>query len=129
MRAVEAQLQASDEAVLAIIGRALSDGIDALEQATNFVVAQYGNTPAKVLAGSVPFLELFGIVAGGWQLARSARVAHQRLQQGSSEAGFYQAKLHTAHFYAEHLLPRAGGLAHTVLNGGDAALALDDALF
>ncbi|UVE19579.1 acyl-CoA dehydrogenase [Pseudomonas sp. LS44] len=128
MRTVEAQLRSGDDATLLIIAQALGDGIDALEQAIAFIVAQYGDHPARVLAGSVPFLELFGLVAGGWQLAGAAQVAQQHLAQGG-DAGFYQAKLHTARFYAEHLLVRANGLVSVVLQSGDVVLAMDDEQF
>ncbi len=56
------------------------------------------------LAGSVPLLELFGIVSGGWQMARAALAAKQRLAEGSGDTGFYTAKLHTVRFYADHVL-------------------------
>jgi hypothetical protein len=79
--------------------------------------------------GAVPFLDLFGIVAGGWQLGESALVAQHRLKEGSAEQAFYSAKLVTADFYAEHILARASGLAQTVIQGGDAALAMDDEQF
>ncbi|UVE16132.1 acyl-CoA dehydrogenase [Pseudomonas sp. LS44] len=129
MRTVKAQLGAADSASLSRIGAALGQGIGALQQAVQFIVAEYDSAVAKVSVGSVPFLELFGIVAGGWQLARSALVAEQRLREGSGDTAFYQAKLHTVQFYADHQLTRANGLADTVLHGGDAALAMDDAQF
>ncbi|MCY1407857.1 hypothetical protein D9M71_231680 [compost metagenome] len=94
-----------------------------------FIVANYDSNVAKVSVGSVPFLELFGVVAGGWQLALSAQVAQRRLDEDSSEQDFYQAKLLTARFYAQHLLSRASGLAQSVVHGGDAALEMDDQHF
>ncbi|AYC32390.1 acyl-CoA dehydrogenase [Pseudomonas cavernae] len=128
MHAVEQQLLNDGDANLQAIGRVLGQGVAALEQAVAFIVREYATQVRQVSVGAVPFLELFGIVAGGWQLARSALVAQQRLRAGSDDP-FYRAKLLTAQFYAEHLLPRAGGLAHTVLNGGDAALAFDEEQF
>ena len=38
-----------------------------------------GKDPTASLAGAVPFLKLMGIVAGGWQLARAALAAEQKL--------------------------------------------------
>jgi acyl-CoA dehydrogenase len=79
----------------------------------------------------VPFLELLGTVAGGWQSARAALVAHRRLAAGATgaDASFYQAKLGTARFYADHVLVAAQGLARTVVSGADGALALTDDQF
>jgi len=74
----------------------------------------------------VPFLELFGVVAGGWQTARAALVAHRHLAAGRGDPGFLRAKLGTAHFYADHVLVRAPGLARTVVTGAEGALAIED---
>ncbi|MGO9931664.1 MAG: acyl-CoA dehydrogenase C-terminal domain-containing protein, partial [Steroidobacteraceae bacterium] len=78
-----------------------------------------------VLVGAVPKLKLFGIVAGGWQLLRTALIAQQRLAetQGSAAAGFYAAKLATARFYADHVLPQAAGLAHSIVHGAAGTLS------
>ena len=58
-----------------------------------YVVATYGADARRPSVGSVPFLMLFGTVAGGWQLARAALAASRRLAEGSGEAAFYRAKL------------------------------------
>jgi 3-(methylthio)propanoyl-CoA dehydrogenase len=80
----------------------------------------------------VPLLKLFGIVAGGWQLLRSALISQQRLAapQGNGadagfggDAGFYEAKILTARFYADHVLSQASGLSHSIVHGGAGALA------
>ena len=43
------------------------------------------------------------------------------------DAAFLKAKVATAHFYAEHLLNKAPGVADSIVNGGASvtALALD----
>ena len=123
------QLEQEKSETLSAIAARLRDGIAALEQAVQFVVATYGADIRKASVGAVPFLELFGTVAGGWQSARAALVAHRRLAAGAGEAGFYRAKLATARFYADHVLVRAPGLARTVVAGADAVLAIEDDQF
>ena len=44
-------------------------------------------------------------------------------------AGFYRAKIATACFYAEHILPQANGLASEVVTGTASVLALAEAQF
>jgi len=69
---------------------------------------------------------LFGIVAGGWQLLRSALIAQQRLaeiQGDGAGAGFYAAKLTTSRFYADHVLSQAAGLAHSIVHGAAGTLS------
>jgi alkylation response protein AidB-like acyl-CoA dehydrogenase len=128
MSATERELARRDDETLAAIATALADGIAALQRAARFVVASYEQRPAQVLAGSVPFLELFGIVAGGWQMARAALACHERIGEGITDS-FYTAKLHSARFYAHHVLSRAAGLSHTVVLGAEPALAVTDDMF
>jgi len=125
MRDVASRLARQDDEALASIATSLGDGIAALERAVQFVVSTYGSDVRQALVGSVPLLELFGIVAGGWQMGRAALAARQRLAEGDDTA-FHAAKLHTAHFYAHHVLSRASGLSHTVVHGAHGALAIED---
>ena len=107
--------------------RVFSASIDALESAARYVVAGYGKNTRAVSAGAVPLLELFGVVAGGWQLLRSALVARDRIAsppaQGAASAAFYRAKIETARFYADHVLPQAPALAHAIIEGSAGVLA------
>jgi acyl-CoA dehydrogenase len=126
MREVVGQLeQAGSEDLSAVAGR-LRDGVSALEQAVQFVVATYRADVRRASVGAVPLLELFGIVAGGWQSARAALAARRKLAAEGGESGFLRAKLATARFYADHVLVRAPGLARTVVTGADGALAIED---
>jgi 3-(methylthio)propanoyl-CoA dehydrogenase len=111
---------------------AFSAAIDALERAIRYVVENYATDIRGVSVGAVPLLKLFGIVAGGWQLLRSALISQQRLaaphgngaDAGSgADAGFYEAKILTARFYADHVLSQAPGLSHSIVHGGAGALA------
>jgi alkylation response protein AidB-like acyl-CoA dehydrogenase len=100
--------------------------IDALEQAIRYVVENYATDIRGVSVGAVPMLKLFGIVAGGWQLLRSALISQQRLaapKANGADAGFYEAKIVTARFYADHVLSQAPGLSHSIVHGAAGALA------
>ncbi len=129
MRKVEAQLGevAGDE--FAAIRRSLAAGINAVEEAANYIVATYGQNIKAASVGSVPFLKLLGIVAGGWQMARAALVSARRLSEGSGDASFYKTKITTTRFYADHVLSQASGLAYTVVNGAAGALDLAEDQF
>ena len=125
MRAFAGQLEGPD-ASLVSIKNALLQGIDALAAATEFILTNFQADPRKVMFGAVPFLKLFGIVAGGWQLARGAKISATRLAEGKGDPAFYKAKIATARFFAEHVLATAPGLAHTVIHGGDVDGLLSD---
>ena len=115
-------------AEFAALREALSAGIDAFDRCVQFVVANYGSDVRSVLASSVPLLKLFGIVAGGWQLARSASIAAGHIAAGNG-SDFYKTKLITARFYADHVLSQAPGLAHAVVAGAHGSLAIADENF
>jgi alkylation response protein AidB-like acyl-CoA dehydrogenase len=129
IRDVQTQAAAQEDGHLAAIGLALGEALAALERAVQFILATYATDVKQPSVGAVPFLELFGIVVGGWQMARAALVARQRLAEGLGDAGFLTAKRLTARFYADHVLSSAVGLAHAVIHGAEAALAMDDEQF
>jgi len=102
---------------------ALGDAVAALEASVAWILATHAERPRATAASAVPLLKMFGIVAGGWQMARAALAAQARLEAG--EENFMRAKIITARFYADHVLPQARALAHTVQHGSAATLALE----
>lgn len=103
--------------------------VDVLAAATQWIVDTFPKDPNAVAAVSVPYLKLWGTVAGGWLMARSALVAESMLAAKAGDADFYRAKIATARFYAEHILPQAQGLAGEVVSGAGSVLALTEAQF
>ena len=96
------------------VGAGLITAVAALEEATQWMV---GASAEDAAAAATPYLKLFGIVTGGWTLARQAAEASARLAAGTGDAGFLKAKLATAQVYADALLPQAAGLAQTAMAG------------
>jgi acyl-CoA dehydrogenase len=92
-------------------------GIDAVETATNWLLQTWPADPARAAAGATPYLTLFATVAGGWLMAKTARVASERLRAGDGDRQFLEGKLASARFYADHVLPQAAGLLASVVNG------------
>ena len=135
-RAVIAEMQevlvALDDAKgndFAAIRDRLRDGIALLEKLVAWVLATNPHDPHAVLFGAVPLLNLFGIVAGGWQSARAAIVADRQLAAGNNkDPGFYRAKIASARHYADHVLSQAAGLAHAAMYGSGDSSAIADAL-
>jgi hypothetical protein len=109
---------------LRAIGTRLGAATRELNAAIDWMVPAVGSAPRAAQAGAVPYLELWGLVAGGWQLARAAQIAAGHLTAGTGDASFLHAKIATARFHAECLLPQAFGLAQTITHGGEAALLL-----
>jgi 3-(methylthio)propanoyl-CoA dehydrogenase len=78
---------------------------------------------------ATPFLHLLGIVCGGWQMARAALIAQNKIAAGENDPAFYHAKIATARFYADHFLTQAGGLSDTTMHGGAGVMALAEEQF
>jgi len=129
MRVVEGELAQAQGEDMAAIRAGLAAGINAVEDCVAWIVATYAADIKAVHAGSVPFLTLMGIVCGGWQMARAALVAQKRLAAKDGDSSFYQAKIATARFYADHVLARAPGLRDTVLHGAAGVMALTEEQF
>jgi acyl-CoA dehydrogenase len=131
MRAVDGQLAKDDAADLAPIRAALRDGALALEQATQWLLRTVERDPDAALAASVNYLMLVGYVCGGWQMARAAVAARAKLQSGEQgeHRAFYRAKIATATFYAEQIMPKAIALLSVVKSGASTALSLGEECF
>ncbi|MBX9631493.1 MAG: acyl-CoA dehydrogenase [Burkholderiales bacterium] len=130
MRALDAELaKHGSHPALSVLRGALKAGIDALVEATDWLLEAFPTNPKGAAAGAVPYLKLWGTVAGGWQMARAAIIAKQRLDGGSDEYDFYRAKLATARFYAEHILPLSQAYRAAIVNGAESVLALEEAQF
>ena len=107
MRALAEEMKAAPGDDISAIRDGVTASADALENATSWVARTAKAELANALAGSVPFLRLAGTALGGWLLARSAMVAQQRLAERDGDPAFLEAKLITARFYADVILPPA----------------------
>ena len=128
MRKLDADLAKQQGENFVAIRARFTAGIDELEKAATWIVDNYAKDVRATSVGAVPFLWLFGIVAGGWQMARAALVAQAKIDGGDADP-FYPAKIVTARFFADHQMSRAAGLASTVMNGAAGALALEESMF
>ncbi len=126
MRKTAAALSSGD---LANIEKSLSSSIDALDEATRWIVENFQKNPNAVFAVAVPYLKLFGTVGGGWMMARAADVAQRKRTAPDADTAFLEAKLTTARFYSEHILPQAAAFKLTVITGADSVMALAESRF
>ncbi len=107
----------------------LSAAVDALEAATHWIVETFPRNPNAVFAVAVPYLKLFGTVGGGWMMARAAKAVQKKRAQPGADTAFLDAKLATARFYCEHVLPQAAAYQQTVMSGADSVMALAESQF
>ena len=124
--ATEAELHALATPQAQAVARWLQAAREAFLDVVDFVAGKTKAEPNAVFAGSVPYLMLAGNLVAGWQLGRALLVAQAQAAAGVDVA-FMQAKIATAHFYAEHLLSKAPGVRDSIVEGAGSvtALALD----
>ena len=129
VRATVEQLAASQQGDLKAIAVQLKVAEAALAEVVTYVAANMKTDIRAVFAGSVLYLKLAGIVLGGWQMGRAALVAAEKIKQGDPDSSFYQAKIGTARFFAEHYLVQAQGLKTSIVTGSVGTLALAEHQF
>jgi hypothetical protein len=129
MQAEVEALRSVNDTDLASIRSGLAIALGAFQEATSWMLAHYDSDPREAAAGAVPYLRLIGSVAGGWQMARAARIARRLLTSDGQDAGFLRGKIATARFYAAHVLPETSALRDEVISGAASTLALEEGLF
>ena len=123
------ELAASDNAHAEALNAALSDGLAALGEASDWLLATYPDDGDAAAAGAAPYLKLFGIVAGGWIMGRSLLAAQTALAAEQGERLFLEARCLTARFYADAILPEAPALAQIVQRASTGTLGLSEEQF
>ncbi len=116
MAALDADLEAAGDD-LATIRSGMADALAALSDATLWLAQRGMANINDALAAATPYLRMFATVTGGWFMARQALAAREALQSGGDD--YLEAKIVTARFYAEQLLPQAAGLLGAVKGGAD----------
>jgi butyryl-CoA dehydrogenase len=105
----------------------LSKAFGRLQQATAEVARRGLGDPFEAGAAATDYLRHFGLTALAYVWARMAEVALAK--QAGDETGFYRAKLATARFFMQRILPQTSGLSAAILAGGGTLKAFEDAAF
>jgi hypothetical protein len=80
--------------------------------------------PNNAGAAAYPYMTMMGIVSVGLMWLRMARAATAALANGTSDRGFYEAKLVTARFFADRVMPETGALRRKLEAGADSLMAM-----
>ncbi|ROR34108.1 acyl-CoA dehydrogenase C-terminal domain-containing protein [Inmirania thermothiophila] len=115
-----------DEA-LAEFTAPLAKAFGRLQRATAWIAEQGLRDPEQAAAAATPYLRLFGLTALAFEWARMAELGLAGAD--GAEGRFYRAKVETARFYMQHLLPQSGGLLASILAGKAAITGFDDEAF
>ncbi len=137
-RAIQAFFKMVDEEIAAASGQAgaiadiatkLDKALGQQKAATMWFLQNGMTNPNNVGAGAFNYLEIMAIVCVGLMWLRMARVASAKLAEGGGDPAFYEAKLVTARYFADRLMPEAGALRRVIEAGSDTMMALPPEAF
>ena len=128
MKKFAKELESSEDSDVKALGATLDRHIDVLADVSQWIGMSAMGDLRKAFACSVPYLKLWGVTAGAWQLFRGADRAAKKLAGGESD-DFYRAKITTAKFYASHVLTQAAWYAQQIKEGSGDVMTLPEAQF
>jgi hypothetical protein len=118
LRSTVAAVEATNDPAFGASGQRLSDAVESLGRATEWLLTKIATSPDAALAGATPYLRLFASAAGGCALAEQALAA---IRLDDAEAA---GRVALARFFAENIAVQAGGLETTVTEGADSISAI-----
>ena len=119
---------ADSNADVKAIGEALLKSIASLAEVSQWIGMNAMGDLRKAFACSVPYLKFWGVVAGGWQMARAAKIAAEKIAAGDKDP-FYPAKITTAKFYASHVLTQGAWYKRQIIDGSGDVMTLPEEAF
>ncbi len=117
---------ADDEALAPFI-EPLAKAFGRLQRATAAVAQKGLKDPDEAAAVACDYLRLFGLVAFAYLWARMAEISLPHIDGDNGR--FYRAKVDTARFFMDRLLPQTGALFSGIMAGGESTMAFDDEAF
>lgn len=121
--------EAKKQERLSALADALERANGQLQAATMWLMQNAMQNPNNAGAAAYSYMHLMGIVSVGLMWLRMASAAIRMLDAGKGDAKYLEAKLVTARFFAERIMPDAGALRRKIEGGAEAVMALDPEMF
>jgi butyryl-CoA dehydrogenase len=96
----------------------LAKAFDRLQRATLKIAERGLRNPDEAGAAAYDYLRLLGLVAQGYMWARMARLALDAVDLNAPDAEFYRAKIATARFFTQRVMPQSSSLFAAIMAGG-----------
>jgi alkylation response protein AidB-like acyl-CoA dehydrogenase len=107
----------------------LEKAFGALQLATARIAEKGMADPEEAGAAATDYLRLLGLVAMGYCFAKATKIAGTKLAGGTDEAAFYKAKITTATYFFDRILPQTASLFLAIKAGKRSMMALDETAF
>jgi alkylation response protein AidB-like acyl-CoA dehydrogenase len=102
----------------------LRTALENLQVATGHIMEAGMSNHDEIGAASADYLRLFGLTALGFMWARMAKLSLPK-----AEERFYKAKITTAKFFMQRLLPQTGALLASIQSGAAVMMEMEDTAF
>jgi hypothetical protein len=119
----------ADDEALAGIMPGLAQAFGALQLSTGTIAQKGLKDPEEAGAAANDYLRLLGLVAMGYTFARAMKIAQAKVAAGDGEADFYKAKIATATFFFDRILPQATACFLAIKAGKASMMALPEDAF
>ncbi|MBT8148643.1 MAG: acyl-CoA dehydrogenase C-terminal domain-containing protein, partial [Gammaproteobacteria bacterium] len=116
----------ADDGVIGEIKQTAVAGLQLLADAAQWIGEQVQQDINVIGSAAANFLMLNGTVIGGYYMAKSAAIASQKM---ADDEDFYTAKIATARFYAQQIMPRAQAYAEAMRSDVDTVMSLAESQF
>ncbi|MFN8570494.1 MAG: acyl-CoA dehydrogenase C-terminal domain-containing protein [Gemmatimonadaceae bacterium] len=125
----EIRLAQTDDALTPLVS-SFREAVGRLQRATLHLAKSALKSADEAGAGASDLLSLFGYVAVGHMWLRQARIARERLQSGGvCSPMFYEAKVKTAQYYMQRMLPQTEALLRSLTAGADTVMSFPEDAF
>ena len=118
------ELTGTADKVLGIHATALHQAFGALQLTTGMLAQKGLKDPDEIGAAATDYLRMLGLVAIGYCFLKAERIAQDRLAEGTEDEAFYRAKLATAGFFFDRILPQATTGFLVIKSGKRSTMAL-----
>lgn len=118
------ELTGITDKVLSIHATALHQAFGALQLTTGMLAQKGLKDPDEIGAAATDYLRMLGLVGIGYCFLKAERIAQARLAEGTEDEAFYRAKLATAGFFFDRILPQATTGFLVIKSGKRSTMAL-----
>ena len=96
------------------IALAVAESVTHLEDATQSILESAKDNPRSPFFDSFNYLMLWGVAAGGWQMAKAAHEARNMLDAQEGSDTFLRSKMLSSLYYARQISPQSTALSRAV---------------
>jgi acyl-CoA dehydrogenase len=100
-----------------------------LQAASMWFMQNAMGKPDNAGAGATDYMHMFGLVALGYMWCRIAEASLVKLPKANGSAPTYSAKLTTARFFMERMLPETASHLARIQSGAGSTMELPDGQF